>query len=124
MSRRERTVFSVACVLAMAVLWWSVGLSPVWAWSLRIGAVLGVPGTFFGIVAAQMMRQISREEAGLTKEEVRARRRAAAERSQRDVFPLLSRPDRYARPLLRAWEVWAAPKPPKQPPPAPQDRTE
>lgn len=100
MSRTERAVCSIACVAAMLLLWWSFSAPPGWAWPVRIGAVLLVPATFFGVIAAQVMRQTWREEAGLTKDEIKARRLAAQQRVTRDVFPVLSQPAL----ILRLWD--------------------
>ncbi len=105
MSRTERAVCSVGCIVAMLFLWWSFSAQPGWALWVRIGAVLLVPGVFFGVICAQLIRAVAREEAGLTKEQIRERRRAAREAAQRDVFPMLSRPDLFFRPLQQLWEL-------------------
>ncbi len=105
MSRTERAVCSLGCIVAMLVLWWSFSAQPGWALWVRIGAVLLVPAVFFGVICAQMIRAVTREEAGLTKEQIRERRRAAREAVQRDAFPLLSRLDLYVRPLQQLWEL-------------------
>ncbi len=105
MSRTERAVCSVGCIVAMLVLWWSFAAPTGWALWLRIGAALLVPAVFFGVICAQLVRTVAREEAGLTKEQIRARRQAARDKAQRDVFPLLSRPDLYFRPFQRLGEL-------------------
>ena len=111
-SRRERAVVSVTCILALAVLWWTVDAQGVGAWLVRVAAVGAVPFSFFGVLAVQMMRATRRAERGLTREQVRERRRRAREATTRDVFPLLSRPSRYLRPWTRALQLWDTREPP------------
>ncbi len=115
MSRTERGVCGVACIAALLLLWWSVDAPPGWALWVRIGAVVLAPVTFFAVIAVQLVRRSVREEAGLTPEEIRERRRRAWAGTGRDVAPLLSRGELFLRPLRQLWELTNHTDPPRAP---------
>ncbi len=105
-SRRGVAILSVGCIATLLLLWLSFEVVPPWPWWVRAAALFAIPVSFFTAIAVELTVAAAQAERDLSPEEKRRRHRAAWASVSRDVAPLANRPERYFRPLLRAWELW------------------